>query len=114
MPAVQTLITALGKLAPTRPPARGRRVSPRGVTLRRSLVPAADAYARGGHEPPLEEVLGDPIVRALMRSDGVTPGEVRRVLDEARRRRRQSRPSPAGSSPSTATTFVPDSSRSAS
>ncbi len=86
MPAVQTLIAAVSKLAPTRPPAGGR-VRPRGVTLRRALVPAADAYARGGHEPPLEEVLGDPIVRALMRSDGVAPGEVRRVLDEARRRR---------------------------
>ena len=35
-------------------------------------------YAHGGVEPPLEEVLRDPIVRALMRRDGVKPEEVRR------------------------------------
>ena len=86
MPAVQTLIAAVSNLAPTRPPAWSRVRSPR-ATLRRALAPAESAYARGGIEPPLEEVLGDPIVRALMRSDGVAPGEVRRVLDEARRRR---------------------------
>ncbi len=86
MPAVQTLIAAVSsKLAPARAPARGR-VRPRGVTLRAPVVPAESAYTRAGIEPPLEEVLGDPIVRALMRSDGVAPGEVRRVLEATRRR----------------------------
>ena len=86
MPAVQTLIATIGKLTPTRSPAGGRR-GPRGVPLRAPFVPAASEYTRGGREPPLEEVLGDPIVRALMRSDGVVPGEVRRALEAARRRR---------------------------
>ena len=79
MPAVQTLITAaVGKLAPTRSP---------GVVLRRLFAPAAGAYTRAGVEPPLEEMLRDPIVRARVRCAGVEPGEVRGLLDEARRRR---------------------------
>ena len=49
-------------------------------------MPVERAYTRAGVEPPLEEVLGDPIVRALMRSDAVAPGEVRRVVEVARRR----------------------------
>jgi hypothetical protein len=85
MPAVQTLIAAVSKLAPARAPA-GRRARPHGVTLRVPFVPAESAYTRAGLEPPLEEMLGDPIVRALMRRDGVVPGEVRQVLEAARRR----------------------------
>jgi hypothetical protein len=86
MPAVQTLIAAVSKLVPARAPVGGQGGSP-GATLRRSLVPAPEsAYTRAGVEPPLEEMLGDPIVRALMRSDGVAPGEVRRVLEATRRR----------------------------
>lgn len=37
-------------------------------------------------EPSLEELLADPIVRLLMRSDGVTGSEVRRVAYAARER----------------------------
>ncbi len=86
MPAVQTLIAVVSKLAPVRAPAGGRMGAP-GVALRRFLVPAESAYTRAGVEPPLEEMLRDPIVRARMRCDGVEAGEVRRLLDEARRRR---------------------------
>ncbi len=86
MPAVQTLIAAIGKLAPVRAPAGGRMGAP-GVALRRFLVPAESAYTRGGVEPPLEEMLRDPIVRARMRCDGVEPDEVRRLLEAARRHR---------------------------
>jgi hypothetical protein len=82
MPAVQTLIATVSKLAPV-----GGRVRSLGATLRRSLVPAESAYMRAGVEPPLKEMLRDPIVRARMRRAGVDAGEVRRLLDEARRRR---------------------------
>ena len=85
MPAVQTLIAAIGRLAPTRPPSGGR-VRPPGVILRGPLAPAEEAYTRAGLEPPLEEVLRDPIVCARMRSDGVEPAEVWRVLRTAQRR----------------------------
>jgi hypothetical protein len=37
-------------------------------------------------ELTLEEMLADPIVQAVMRSDGVRAEEVRAVVEEARRR----------------------------
>jgi hypothetical protein len=37
-------------------------------------------YARGGVEPPLEEVLGDPVVQCVMRADRCEPAEIRRLL----------------------------------
>ncbi len=49
--------------------------------------PAAEqggAYVHGGVEPPLEEVLQDPIVRVLMRRDGVGPGKIRRMRHRGR------------------------------
>ena len=85
MPAVQTVISAVSKLAPVWSSAGGR-MRPPGATLRGPLAAAEGAYMRAGLEPPLEEVLSDPIVRALMRSDGVEPAEVRRVLRRAQRR----------------------------
>ena len=38
-------------------------------------------------EPPLEEILDDPIVRLLMRRDGIGPDDVLRTLERAWRRR---------------------------
>jgi hypothetical protein len=37
-------------------------------------------YAQGGVEPPLEELLHDPIVRLMMRADHLEPDQVRRLL----------------------------------
>ena len=89
MLAVRTFLAALGQLMPARSPAGGRRRRPPSAAV--PVVPVRieeeGAYARGGVEPPLREVLRDPIVRALMRGDGVGPAEVRRVLRAARRRR---------------------------
>jgi len=42
------------------------------------------AYFRG--EPNLEEILGDPIVRALMRRDAVAEDGLRDVIERARSR----------------------------
>ena len=39
-----------------------------------------DPAIREYREPSLEEMLADPIVRALMESDGVDPAEVRALL----------------------------------
>ena len=87
--AVETVIAALARLAPVRPSGAGPavRASDAGRSAPWVGAAAEGAYACAGIEPPLREVLRDPIVRALMRGDGVGPAEVRRVLRAARRRR---------------------------
>ena len=37
-------------------------------------------------EPPLSQMLGDPMTQALMESDGVDAGALRELLSAARRR----------------------------
>ena len=37
-------------------------------------------------EPPLSQMLEDPLTQALMESDGVDPRELRELLSEARQR----------------------------
>ncbi len=44
-------------------------------------------WARGGIEPPIDELLSDPIAVAVMRRDGLRPEDVREVMRERRRRR---------------------------
>ncbi len=46
---------------------------------------AAKLYAGAGIEPPLEEVLCDPIVQLLMQRDGVHRDETERLLAALRR-----------------------------
>ena len=48
-------------------------------------------------EPPLEEMLDDPIVRLLMRRDGIGPDEVLSTLDRAYRRLKRSGRAPDAS-----------------
>jgi hypothetical protein len=43
------------------------------------------AYRRGGVEPPLDEVLHDPLVHLVMASDRVQPDDLWRVIVAARR-----------------------------
>ncbi|HZB91838.1 MAG TPA: hypothetical protein VE397_10380 [Stellaceae bacterium] len=43
----------------------------------------------GNREPPLDEVLDDPIVRLVMARDGLPPEEVRAHIESARRRLQQ-------------------------
>ena len=38
------------------------------------------AWAHAGDEPPLEELLRDPVVRLVMRADRLEPAQVRRWL----------------------------------
>jgi len=60
-------------------------------------------WMRSGTEPALDEMLGDPIVMALMRRDGVTERHVRDLVARARGRRSHSRPRPgAGAVPAAA------------
>jgi hypothetical protein len=41
-------------------------------------------YACGNVEPPLDELLGDPIVHQVMRADRLDPADVRRALGAGR------------------------------
>ena len=39
-----------------------------------------------GYEPGLDDMLSDPVTRAVMASDGVAPQEIKNLLLDARRR----------------------------
>ena len=41
---------------------------------------ATRAWSKAGVEPALSEVLADPVVHLVMRRDGVSPCELRRVI----------------------------------
>jgi hypothetical protein len=43
----------------------------------------ADLWREAGIEPSLREVLSDPLVHQVMRRDGVTLGELARVIAQA-------------------------------
>ncbi len=45
-------------------------------------------YIEGGVEPSLDEMLGDPVVKAVMERDGVTDERVRATLWQVRERNR--------------------------
>jgi hypothetical protein len=40
-----------------------------------------EPYAEGGVEPPLDELLDDPVIHLVMRADRLEPEEVRRILN---------------------------------
>lgn len=42
----------------------------------------AEDYSVSGKEPELQEVMSDPIVRMLMKSDGVSEGALRPLIKE--------------------------------
>lgn len=44
----------------------------------------SDPYAQGGTEPPLEDLLKDPVTEAIMRRDGVTSTSLRSLICAAR------------------------------
>ena len=44
-------------------------------------------WTRGGIEPPIDDLLSDPIAVAVMRRDGLRAEDVREVIRESRRRR---------------------------
>ncbi len=53
---------------------------------RRASRRPAVAYAAAGTEPPIAELLDDPITKALMASDRVRPEDVGALVETARRR----------------------------
>ena len=98
MPAVHEIISTLNQLAQGRLPAAGWRGgsfdATRFIPAGWMKVPPAmpgppeaeeSAYAHAGAEPPLEEVLSDPVVQLIMQADHLEPAEVRRLLAAFRR-----------------------------
>lgn len=100
MPAVHEIISTLNQLAQGRLPAAGRRGGsfdairfiPAGWMRVPPAVPEPQeveesVYAHAGTEPPLEEVLSDPVVQLIMQADHLEPAEVRHLLAVIRRQR---------------------------
>ncbi|MGH6900266.1 MAG: hypothetical protein ACREJ5_27565 [Geminicoccaceae bacterium] len=100
MPAVHEIISTLNQFAQARLPAAGwrggsfdaTRFIPAGWMRLQPAMPEApevpeSAYARAGTEPPLEEMLSDPVVQLIMQADHLEPAEVRRQLAAVRRHR---------------------------
>jgi hypothetical protein len=97
MTAVRAFIDTVNELAqaPLRAGSRvWRGAGPSdGFGAKRAIMPARTAtelpapqdsrYARGNVEPPLEELLGDPMVHLVMRADRLNPADVRRILSGA-------------------------------
>ena len=53
----------------------------------------------GPHEPRLSNMLNDPVVRAVMRADGVDPDELARILHIPVHGRPLGHPIPIGAAP---------------
>jgi hypothetical protein len=92
MPAVQHILSTINQFAQARLPVMGGRrgagFAGRTDPLARPEHPDApeSAYARAGPEPPLDEMLDDPLVQLMMQADQVPPADVRRLLATAQRR----------------------------
>lgn len=50
------------------------------MTHRKSMIVATDADSACCREPTLEEILLDPVIKAVMQADAVDIGELQRLL----------------------------------
>jgi hypothetical protein len=86
MVAVRAILSSFNGLAQAGLLARDwLRSGPASGDPARSAAPAAEpaddgAYAHAGDEPPLEDLLHDPVVRLVMDADRLEPAQVRRLL----------------------------------
>lgn len=46
-------------------------------------------YVKAGEEPELQEMMDDPIIRLVMKSDGVSMGALQPLLQETREKMQQ-------------------------
>jgi len=101
MPAVHEILSTLNQFAQARLPAAGwrgggsfdaTRFIPAGWMKSPPVLPEApevqeSVYARAGTEPPLEDVLSDPVVQLIMRADHLEAAEVWHLLETVAGRR---------------------------
>jgi hypothetical protein len=89
MPAVQHILSTINQFAQARLPGR-RAAGFAGRTGPRARPEHPDApesaYARAGVEPPLDEILGDPVVQLIMEADHVQPTDLQDLLGIVQRR----------------------------
>jgi hypothetical protein len=79
MEAVRNLLSSLNTLAQSGLVARGSRETDLVAPLA-GAAPEEGPYAEGGVEPPLQELLDDPVIHLVMRADRLEPEDVRRLL----------------------------------
>lgn len=81
---------AFPSLPPTAAAAAGRKPRSRLPAFLRPVPPpprrGGQPYGTAGTEPPLEELLADPLVHLVLARDGLTVETVRREMLAARRR----------------------------
>jgi len=85
MVAVRNLLSTLNNLAHAGLLATGRLRPSENASESGALPdPWQEDYLEGGVDPPLEELLDDPVVQLMMRADRLEPEEVRRQLASGR------------------------------
>ena len=89
MAAVRNLLSSLNSLAQSGLHAGGWRDGDRATALAATAHdvtqgPEEGAYAEGGVEPSLDELLDDPVIHLMMRADHLEPEEVRFLLTSGR------------------------------
>jgi hypothetical protein len=94
MPAVHEIISTLNQFAQGRRPAGRRggrfdaiRLLSAGWMKPPDTIaePSEGAYAHAGTEPPLEELLSDPVVHLIMRADRLQPADLQRLIEDTQR-----------------------------
>jgi hypothetical protein len=63
---------------------RGRVRSPKYQVSPRRWRRREERYSQAGVEPPLEDLLNDPVTAAIMRCDNVSANTLRSLVDTAR------------------------------
>ena len=81
MVAVRALLATLNGFAQTGTLARGRARQSAADRGHAGEPWDGGAWAHAGDEPPLEELLHDPVVRLVMQADRLEPAQVRRLLE---------------------------------
>ena len=82
MVAVRNLLSSLNSLAQSGLHASGWRDGDHAATV--AADPHEGPYAEGGVEPPLDELLEDPVIHLMMRADHLEPEQVRLLLTSRR------------------------------
>jgi hypothetical protein len=57
-----------------------RRTVSRGASHRSTDRARREPYATGGAEPPLNELMNEPVLRLVMRRSGTTPDQLRALI----------------------------------
>jgi hypothetical protein len=85
--AMRNLLSTLNGLAQSGLMASGwlrQQESDAAAPIDEGAAPPWEPYTQAGVEPPLEELLHDPVICMLMRADRLEPEQVRKLLSARR------------------------------